>query len=169
MTTMTTALEVREVVVPATLALELELSVGTAPEEISTAMGQSFSTLMGVVGSNSLTVAGPPRTIYQSWTASRTHCIAAIPIVNAPDRILGNTAVKIVSIPEQQALRFTHHGSYASARDTYVQIDAWLRERGAIKSDADWSRYSPMWEEYVGDPTTTPDQELMTYIYLTLK
>jgi len=169
MSTMTPVLEVREVTLPPALALELEMSIGTSPAEISAAMGQAFATLMGVVASNSLTVAGPPRTIYQSWTATNTHCIAAIPIVDAPGRVLDNADVRGVSIPEQQALRFTHHGSYASARETYAQIDAWLRERGAIKTDADWSRYSPMWEEYVGDPTTTPEQELMTYIYLTLK
>jgi effector-binding domain-containing protein len=169
MPTMKPSLEVREVAVPPALALELEMSVGTSSADVSAAMGQAFDTLMGVVGSNSLTVAGPPRTIYPSWNPASTHCIAVIPIMNPPDRSLNYADVKIVSSPERQALRFTHHGSYASARDTYVQIDTWLRERGAIETEADWSRYSPMWEEYVGDPTTTPEQELMTYIYLPLK
>ncbi len=54
-------------------------------------------------------------------------------------------------------------------RETYAEIDAWLRARGAIKAEADWAKYTPMWEEYIGDSTTTPEQELMTYIYLPLE
>lgn len=166
-TTPTTAPEVREVTVPSALALEIEMSVGTGPGEIAAAMGSAFATLMLAVHSHGLVVAGPPRAIYQSWDGAGTRISAAMPIVNAPSDLL-EPAVMIAAIPEQQALRFTHHGSYQTIKDTHARIDAWLRERGAIKTDADWARYTPVWEEYVSDPTTTPEQELMTYIYLPL-
>jgi len=35
-----------------------------------------------------------------------------------------------------------------------------------MQSEADWARYTPMWEEYRNDPETTPEAELLTYIYL---
>ena len=54
-------------------------------------------------------------------------------------------------------------------RDTYDIIEAWLRARGAIKTTADRARYAPMWEEYLNDPATTPESELITRIYLTLR
>lgn len=166
-TTAPAALEAREVAVPSALVVELEMQAGTAPGEIAGAMGNGFATLMRVVHAHSLVIAGAPRAIYQSWKGASTRFSVAMPIVNAIPALLEQD-VTMACMPEQQALRFTHRGSYQTIKDTYARIDAWLRERGAIKSDADWARYTPMWEEYVSDPTTTPEQELMTYIYLPL-
>jgi AraC family transcriptional regulator len=39
-------------------------------------------------------------------------------------------------------------------------------EKQWMKSEADWARYMPMWEEYLNDPDSTPAAELVTYIYL---
>lgn len=165
-TTATTALEVREVYVPPALTLELEMTA-SSPADIGMAMGKAFSTLMNFVHGHTLVVAGPPRAIYQSWNGTETRFTAAIPIVDAPSGFVAQD-VKVVSHTEQQALRFTHHGAYKEIPGTYSQIDAWLRERGAVTTEADWTRYFPMWEEYIGDPATTPEQELMTYIFLPL-
>jgi effector-binding domain-containing protein len=77
--------------------------------------------------------------------------------------------VAIKPTAESSALRFVHHGPYRDVRNTYDRIEAWLRERGGIKTPADWARYSPMWEEYLNDPATTPESELITRIYLTLR
>jgi effector-binding domain-containing protein len=35
-----------------------------------------------------------------------------------------------------------------------------------MNSEADWTRYMPMWEEYLNDPHTTSEAELVTHIYL---
>jgi effector-binding domain-containing protein len=164
----TTSFDVREVSVPAVLALEFDMSAGNGPGEIGAAMGKAFSTLMNTVQQENLVIIGPPRAIYRTWDATGTQFTAAIPIVDAPAGFLKRD-VKVVAIPEQQALRFVHHGSYQTISQTYARIHAWLRERGAITSDADWARYSPMWEEYIGDPTTTPEEKLMTHIYLSLR
>ncbi len=44
---------------------------------------------------------------------------------------------------------------------------AWIaKAKGLMQCEADWARYMPMWEEYLNDPQTTPEAELMTYIYL---
>jgi len=158
----------REVSVPSALALEIEMTVGTGRGEVAAAMGRAFGTLMRAVHSRGLVIAGPPRATYQLWDGAGTHFRAEVPIVNAPKNFV-ESDVKIAKLPEQRAMRFTHHGSYQTIRDTYMQIDAWLRERGMIKADADWSRFSPMWEEYVSDPNTTPERDLVTYIYLPLR
>ena len=49
---------------------------------------------------------------------------------------------------------------------TYNRITALLKEKGLMESEADGSRYMPMWEEYINDPGTTPAADLVTYIYL---
>jgi hypothetical protein len=166
-TTTPAALDVREVSVPSALVIELEMQSGTAPGEIAGAMGNGFATLMRFVHAHKLVITGAPRAIYQSWSGAGTRFSVAMPIVDAIPDIL-EQGVTIACIPEQRALRFTHHGSYQAIKDTYARIDTWLRKRGAIKTDADWARYAPLWEEYVSDPNTTPEEELMTYIYLPL-
>ena len=40
------------------------------------------------------------------------------------------------------------------------------KAKGPLQCEADWARYMPMWEEYLNDPQTTPEAELLTYIYL---
>lgn len=167
--TTSTALDVREMTLPPALVLELEVSAGPGPGAITAAMGKAFSTLMNVIQGHNLVAAGSPRAIYQSWDGSGTRFTAAIPILNAPTEVLEQEGVKVASIPEQQALRIIHRGSYQTLRDTYTQIEAWLRGKGAIRTQADWARYCPMWEEYVGDPATTPEPELVTRIFLPLR
>ena len=41
-----------------------------------------------------------------------------------------------------------------------------MRGKGLMESEADWMKYMPMWEEYLNDPATTPEAELVTHIYL---
>ncbi|MEO8620916.1 MAG: GyrI-like domain-containing protein [bacterium] len=160
-------LEVRELCVPPALVLELETPAGKGPGDISAAMGAAFGTLMRVIHTHNLVIAGAPRAIYESWNVAGSRFRVAFPIVSIPPDF-DQPEAKVVTIPEQQALRFTHHGSYQTFKDTYAAISAWLHKRGGIKTDADWARYGPMWEEYVSDPTTTREQEMLTYIYLTL-
>lgn len=162
-------LDVREVCTSPVLLLELEMHGVPAPADMAAGMGKAFSTLMALIQGNSLTIAGPPRAIYSSWNGESTRFSVAFPIVEAPAGFVTPPDVSMVSLPEQQALRFTHHGAYTGLTDTYPRIDSWLRERGAIKTDADWARYCPMWEEYLSDPMMTPEQELLTYIYLPLR
>jgi len=50
-----------------------------------------------------------------------------------------------------------------------AQARQWLKDQKLIDTEADWSRYMPMWEEYVSDPDCTPAPELVTQIYLPLK
>ena len=65
-----------------------------------------------------------------------------------------------------KTLRFTHRGPYAGLMGTYGQITQFMLAKGRMESEADWARYMPMWEEYLNDPETTPEEELLTHIYL---
>jgi effector-binding domain-containing protein len=41
-----------------------------------------------------------------------------------------------------------------------------MQTQGLLKTEADWARFMPMWEEYLNDPETVPEAELVTYIYV---
>lgn len=168
MTTDTIPLESMEVAVPPTLAAEVQTSSATAPAAISAAIGAAFGAIERFRKQHAIAAAGPPRVIYTEWSPTTVRFTAAVPIAELPPNVADENGVSVKALPEAQALRFVHRGPYRDVRHTYERIEAWLRERGGIKTTADWTRYSPMWEEYLNDPATTPESELITRIYLTL-
>lgn len=168
MTTETTNLESKELLVPPTLVAEHHATCSTDPAAIDGAMRMAFGKVHGFLAQNAIAASGPPRVIYTEWSPTGLKFTAAIPIADVPTKAVDSPDVSIKALPECSALRFVHRGPYREVKDTYDRIEAWLRERGGIKTAADWAHYSPMWEEYLNDPATTPEPELITRIYLTL-
>jgi len=160
------SLEFTEVEVPPVLAAQVSGQSVPDPAAIGKAMGVTFGQLMGFVGQHKLCPAGPPRCIYTAHSPKGLTFTVAMPIAKAPAKLVKAGPGSIQSIPGAKALRFTHHGAYANLRKTYGQIGEFLKTKGLMKTDADWARYMPMWEEYLNDPQTTPGANLLTYIYL---
>jgi effector-binding domain-containing protein len=157
-----------EVAVPAAVVAQSRTACAADPAAIGTAVGAAFQKIDAFVKTNAIATCGAPRVVYTEWSPTGVQFTAAVPIRDVPRGIRDTADVSIAVVPECSALRFVHHGPYREIRHTYDQIEAWLRARGGIRSPADWARYSPMWEEYLNDPTTTPESELVTRIYLTL-
>jgi effector-binding domain-containing protein len=160
------ALEFTEVEVPPVLAARIAGESPSDPSAIAAAMGEAFGKLMGFVGQQKLAPSGPPRTIYTSYDPKAVQFIVAMPVAAPPAKPIKTGAGSVESIPGGKALRFTHHGPYANLMNTYGQVTEFLKAKGLMKTDADWAKYMPMWEEYLNDPQTTPEAKLVTYIYL---
>jgi effector-binding domain-containing protein len=160
------ALEFTEAQVPDVLAAQIIGESTSDPAAIAPAMGEAFDRLMAFVGQEKLAPSGPPRTIYTSYDPKAVKFIVAIPVAAPPAKPIKTGAGSIESIPGGKAMRFTHRGPYASLANTYGQITEFLKAKGLMKTDADWAKYMPMCEEYLNDPQTTPEAELLTYIYL---
>ena len=162
-----TQLDSMEVTVPAALVAQLERSTSDLANVAAT-ISAAFEALYAAVWRNQLKMVGLPRAIYNTWSPTEVRFVVAVPVERAPAGPLDAQDVTIAALPERTALRFVHHGPYRDLSSTYGRIEAWLRERGGIKEPSDWARYAPMWEEYMNDPRTTPESELVTRIYLTL-
>jgi len=169
MTTDVTDLENMEVTVPATRLAECHASSAAESSAISAAVGTAFQKIQAFLNASGIPAAGAPRVVYTEWSPAGVKFTAAVPIPAMPPNASDDADVSIRATDESRALRFVHHGPYRDVRNTYDRIEAWLRARGGIKTSADWARYSPMWEEYLNDPATTPESELITRIYLTLR
>lgn len=163
----TTQLESMEVTVPQALLVQLDGATSNTAD-VGPAISAAFETLFGAVSKAGLAPSGPPRAIYTAWGPNETRFTVAVPIARAPEAPIAGEGITVAAVPERVALRFVHHGPYRELHSTYSLIEAWLRERGGIKTSADWVRYAPMWEEYMNDPTTTPESDLVTRIYFTL-
>jgi len=160
------ALEFTEVEVPPVLAAQMPGECRPDPAAIAEAMGDAFGKLMGFVGQHALAPAGPPRAIYTAYGPDGVKFIVALPIAAPPAKPIKDSLGFVKPLAGGKAMRFTHRGPYANLMVTYGQITEFLKTKGLIQSEADWARYMPMWEEYLNDPHTTPEAQLMTYIYL---
>lgn len=159
-------LEFAEVDVPRILAAQMPGVSGPDPAAIAGAMRTAFDELMGFVRQYKLSPAGPPRAIYFAHGPQGVRFTVVMPVAAPPatTRMIGPGSVK--PIPAARAMRFTHRGPYSDLSKTYALITEFLKSKGLMKTEADWARYMPMWEEYLNDPHTTPPEELLTYIYL---
>ena len=159
-------LEFTEVEVAPVLAAQIPGKCGADPASIAPAMGSAFEALMGFVGRHKLVPAGPPRAIYKTYGCEGIDFVVAVPLAGPPAEPVADEPGSIDTLAGTKALRFTHHGSYQGLMATYGLITEFLKAKGLIETEADWAKYMPMWEEYLNDPHTTPEAELMTYIYL---
>ncbi len=158
-----------QVTTPPVLAAQYSTGCGTDPKEISATMGKAFEAIHHFTQSRQLQFAGPPRAIYTGYGAEGTEFTVAVPIAAAPASDTGESEVTVGEIPGAQALRFIHKGPYPKLMETYQQITEWMKDQGMLKSDADWAKYMPMWEEYMNDPDSTPEEELITHIYVPVR
>jgi hypothetical protein len=159
-------LEFTEVEVPTILAALVRRDSGSAPAAIASALGPAFGAVMGFLARHGLEMSAPPRVIYESSDAQKTQFLVVAPIAAPPAAQIPAGPVFIGSIPGRKALRFTHRGAYRNLMETYGRITELMQEKGLMQCETDWARYMPMWEEYANDPDTTPEAELLTYIYL---
>lgn len=159
-------LEFAEVDVPPILAVQMPGASGPNPAVIASTMRAAFTELMGFLRQYKLTPSGPSRAIYLAYGPQGVKFVVAMPIVRPQTmpRTIGPGFIK--PLTGGKALRFTHRGPYADLRKTYGLITEFLKAKGLMETDAEWSRYMPMWEEYLNDPQITPPAELRTYIYL---
>jgi len=159
-------LEFTEIEVAAALALQIPGQCGSDPSEIAPAIEAAFTKLERLLHSHPLTSAGPPRSVYTTYGPEGMQFIVAMPIDKPPAAAIEDEDAFVDTLVGGKTLRFTHRGPYAGLMETYGLITRFLQAKGWMKNEADWARYMPMWEEYLNDPHSTPEAELLTHIYL---
>ncbi len=158
-----------EIHVETVLAAQIPGQSPMDPAAISKNIGAGFCQLQGFLTSHKLTPAGPPRTIYTSYGKEEIKFILAVPVLAAPEPTSdGDGPISVGTLQGCKAMRFTHKGPYPNLMMTYGRITEFMKEKGLLGSEADWAKYIPMWEEYLNDPRSTPEENLLTHIYLPL-
>ncbi len=160
------SLEFTETEVAPVLAAQVSGECGLEPASIGPAISKAFDRLGQFLQEHALAPIGPPRAIYTSHGPQGMKFVVAMPIAAPPATPVAHDRTFIGPLAGIKALRFTHRGPYAGLMGTYGQITAFMKTRGLMQSEADWARYMPMWEEYLNDPDTTSQADLLTYIYL---
>jgi DNA gyrase inhibitor GyrI len=169
MTTNDDNLDFADVEVPAIAAVQLAAHAGTDPGALGAVIGSGFETLAAFIGRHNLQCTAPPRVVYDGYGPDGISVKLLMPISQPEAPPNAEPPVAIAAVPASHAYRFTHQGSYKALAQTYGKITAFMKGRGLMQCDSDWSKYMPMWEEYLNSPTTTPEDDLLTHIFLPVK
>ena len=104
---------------------------------------------------------GAPMTIYTATDDTGFQFQAAVPVAQAPTMPAGSEIV-VGKSPAGKALKFVHRGSYDAMDTTYEAITNYLDEKQLEAKDL-------FVEQYMKDPVTTPEDDLVIEVYVPLK
>jgi len=104
---------------------------------------------------------GAPMTIYTATDDTGFQFQAAVPVAQPPATLPGGD-IKVGKTPIGKALKFVHRGSYDAMDTTYEAITNYLDEKRLEAKDL-------FVEQYLKDPVTTPEDDLVIEVYVPLK
>lgn len=130
----------------------------TTPNAIADAMASGFGAVFGFTQSQGITPLTMPSSIYIEMPAGEIMKFRAAVFINAEDAGKADGEVKSAVIPAGEALTATHVGPYANMNQSHKALWDYADEQGLAKG-------MPVWEIYVDDPTSTPEEKLRTEIF----
>ena len=137
-----------------------EHSCGMAPEEINAAMGGTFQAVWDFLQESGVQTTGKALTVYQAIAPDKMTFRAGFSV--DPDAEASvEDPTRYATTPAGKVLHFRHTGPYSKLRDSYGQMMTHVEKEG-IQIGA------PTWEVYLNDPTKTPEDELLTDVFVSL-
>ena len=73
-----------------------------------------------------------------------------------------DSAVKIGATYGGKVIKAVHKGSYESLDSTYEKVEAYAACHGLELTDRSW-------DQWISDPGSTPEEELITHVYYPVK
>ena len=121
----------------------------------------SFKTVNAAMSKAGIKANGPLMTIYTSTDDTGFQFQAAVP-VEKPPTLAADSGVTVGMSPAGKALKFVHRGSYDAMDSTYEAITNYLDEKQLEAKDL-------FIEQYMKDPVSTPEDDLVIEVYVPLK
>lgn len=143
------------------------VSTATSSPWDTGAIGQAFEEATAQIGSfmaaNKLEMSGSPVAITTSSIEGEWQFEAGIPIAEMPAiEIDPASPVQIRQTRGGKTVRGVSLGSYADLSANWGKVRAWVAAHG-------YEETGMPWEEYVSDPGSTPEEELVTHLYLPVR
>ena len=151
-------------VVDTPLVQYLGVSKNTPMEQMSTSMESAFVEVMQCINSKGLSSTGESLSVYNKMDIPRGHChyTAAVP-VSAEDAV-SCEGLKVGEIYAGSAYKVTHTGPYRHLGNAWALAMSDVRHRKLKVS----KRQKP-YERYANLPQNTPENDLVTEIFIPLR
>jgi effector-binding domain-containing protein len=121
----------------------------------------ALKSVYGALDKLGIKASGAPMTIYTATDDTGFQFQAAVPIAQAPSTPPGGD-IMVGKSPTGKALKFVHRGSYDAMDTTYEAITNYLDDKRLEAKDL-------FVEQYIKDPLTTPEDDLVIEVYVPLK
>jgi len=136
---------------------------GQDDKGIAGAIGAAYGQVGKFMAARKLQQAGPPLTINTKWGDGAYEFEAAIPLTKAPaGAIPPGSPVQVKETYAGRAIKVAHRGAYRDLTLTYEKLHAYAAANGHEAA-------GPTWDEYVSDPGSTPETDLLTNIYMPIR
>lgn len=147
---------------PATVAF-VEATSSKDEQAIASAIGGAYAEVGRFLAANRLKQSAPPITITTKWDDTGYSFDAAIPVDRTPVKEIPATSrVRMKTTYAGKALKVVHRGPYREMTSTYDRLMAYAAAHGYDHNGAPW-------DEYVSDPGSTAEPDLITNIYLPVR
>ena len=121
----------------------------------------AFKSVHGYLDKEGIKPAGPALTVYTHTDDVGFEYQAAVPVEQAL-KVAPQGDITLGQAPSGKALKFVHRGSYDDMDTTYEAITNFLDEKRLEAQDI-------LVEEYLTDPTRTPEDQLVVNIFVPTK
>jgi effector-binding domain-containing protein len=136
------------------LLIRTRAAVGDLPQ----VLGKAYGSIMQYLGELGENPSGAPFVAYYNMDMQDLDLEIGFPVSSA---LTGKNEIKPGEIPAGKQVSCTHKGPYAQVGPAYNALMQWVKQNG----------YTPTgtaYEFYLNDPTTTPENELLTKIMFPL-
>ena len=125
--------------------------------EIGNAMSSGFGEVFGFNQAKGIKPLSMPMSVYMEMPGDKLKFRAGV-MVTPEDAAKAEGAVKSAVMPAGDVVTGTHVGAYASLNQSHRALWDYVEKEGLPKA-------MPVWEIYVDDPTTKPEEEVRTEIF----
>ena len=122
-------------------------------EQIAGFLGEAFGEVMGALGAQALTPAGPPFGLYSPPSDDGFEVLAGFP---ASGTVVATGRVVDWVMPGGAAVQTMHVGAYEDVVAAYQAIEAYLPEHGLVPA-------GPPWESYLDEPEVAEPRTIVTW------
>jgi effector-binding domain-containing protein len=122
---------------------------------VSARLGALYAEINAAMNANALQQTGVPLTITSAYDDGVWKFDAAIPVDRNDVALDGE--VRAGTSPSGKAMRFVHVGPYTGLAAFHARVRAWLEVHGMRVRDR-------VMEQYVSDPATMPEADLVTHL-----
>lgn len=133
-------------------------------DEIGRAFAAANSQVARFIAAQGLEQAGPPVAITTGRSDEEWQFDVGIPITAVPAEVEidESSTVRIRDTRDGRVARAISVGPYANISADWGKVRAWLAAHGYDEAGLPW-------EEYVSDPTDTPEEELVTHLCMPIR
>ena len=141
--------------------IAVNCQTSTKQKDISKAIRRSYLTVAAYIQEAGIMPMGPAVTLYHDINEEEVNFSLGFPVGNQ-DVKRTSADVELVYIPGGKVAKAYHKGPYSGLFKTYVEIYKAMREDGLDHGGT-------AWEVYLDSPGQTPEEELLTQIYISIQ